>query len=125
MVTPQIIFLFSLHSLSLGSLFGMKRRIIESEFSNLVRGSVPPRPGAEGTQPRCLPTGRWSGPLKLSVRSNRPKASVTYLVTILLFSSKSLLRMYSLNLGISGIHRQHKQCEKPRVETDNQQEPTE
>ena len=60
-------------------------------------------------------TCRWSVQLKLSVRSNRPKASVTYLVTTLFFLSKSLLLIYSLNLGISGIDRQQKQFEKARA----------
>lgn len=52
------------------------------------------------------PTSRRSVELRPSVRSNRPKASVTYLVTILLFLSNRLFLMYSLNLGISGIHGQ-------------------
>jgi hypothetical protein len=54
-------------------------------------------------------TDRFSVELKLSARTNRPKASVTHLVTILLFLSKRLFLIYSLNFGISGIHRQNKQ----------------
>lgn len=53
--------------------------------------------------------------MKLSVSSNRPKASVTYLVTSFLFLSRSLFLICSLNLGISGIHRQHREFCKTRV----------
>lgn len=68
-------------------------------------------PGGAGEtgQPSVFITGRFSAELKLAVRSNRPKASVTYLVTTFLFLSKSLFLMYSLNFGISGIHGQGKQ----------------